>query len=75
MVRLRRRDETPRGECGHPEVVTYVRRQRCDTPRSCVGIEVGLEDRAGPTCASPSCRRVPELTRGSSNISSRCVAR
>ncbi|KAG0598636.1 hypothetical protein M758_12G089700 [Ceratodon purpureus] len=72
MVRLRRRDESIlKGECGRPEAATYVKRQRCDSPRSCVGIEVGLEDRAGPSYASSSCRRVPELTRGPSHTSSR----
>jgi hypothetical protein len=73
MVRLRRRDESIlKSECGHPEAATFVKRQRCDSPRSCVGIEVALEDRAGPSYASSSCRRVPELTRGPSHTSSRC---
>lgn len=69
MVRLRRREESSRGECGQPDAVSYLKRQRCDSPRSCVGISVGLEDRAGSS-ASTSYRRIPELTRGSSQTSS-----
>lgn len=71
MTRLRRRGDASRSEHGQPDAVTYVRRQRCDSTRNCVGIEVGLEDRAGSSCASSSYRRVPELTRGSSHISLR----
>lgn len=73
MVRLRRREESSRGECGQPDAVSYVKRQRCDSPRSCVGISVGLEDRASSS-ASTSYRRIPELTRGSSQTSSRYVS-
>lgn len=73
MVRLRRREESARGECGQPDAVSYVKRQRCDSPRTCVGISVGLEDRAGCS-ASTSYRRIPELTRGSSQTSSRYVS-
>ncbi|XP_024363372.1 uncharacterized protein [Physcomitrium patens] len=66
MALPRRRDDSCRGGCGQPDAVTFVKRQRRDSPHSCVGITIGLEDRAGPSCAASSYRRVPELTRGSS---------
>lgn len=71
MPRPRRRGETCRVVCEQPDAVTYVERQSCDSPRSSVAITIAVEDRVDSSCVSSPYRRVPEPTRGSSQMSSR----